>query len=75
MATRVLHERDECDTGKKKIDFDKDTSENLIWNPYISYMAIKKLQVHEDFHSKNYLLEMPRSHGEMHLKSTTNWTL
>ena len=32
-------------------------------------MANERLQEEEQFHSKNYLLEMLRSHAKMHLKS------
>ena len=32
-------------------------------------MANERLQGEEQFHSKNYLLEMPRSHTKMHSKS------
>ena len=32
-------------------------------------MANERLQGKEQFHSKNYLLEMPRSHAKMRLKS------
>ena len=32
-------------------------------------MANERLQGEEQFHSKNYLLEMPRSHAKMRLKS------
>ena len=32
-------------------------------------MASERLQGEEQFHSKNYLLEMPRSHAKMCLKS------
>ena len=32
-------------------------------------MASEKLQGEEQFHSKNYLLEMPRFHAKMRLKS------
>ena len=32
-------------------------------------MANERLQGEEQFYSKNYLLEMPRSHAEMRLKS------
>ena len=31
-------------------------------------MASERLQGEEQFHSKNYLLEMPRSHAKMRLK-------
>ena len=33
-------------------------------------MANERLQGVEHFHSKNYLLELPRSHAKMRLKST-----
>ena len=32
-------------------------------------MERERLQGEEQFHSKNYLLEMPRSHAKMRLKS------
>ena len=32
-------------------------------------MANETVQGEEQFHSKNYLLEMPCSHAKMHLKS------
>ena len=32
-------------------------------------MANERLEGEEQFHSKNYLLEMPRSHAKMYLKS------
>ena len=32
-------------------------------------MANERLQGEEQFHSKNYRLEMPRSYAKMHLKS------
>ena len=65
-TTRVLHEGHEW----KRFDFDNDTSENIFSHPYISYIADERLQGEEQFHSKNYLLEMPRSHAKMRLKST-----
>ena len=34
-----------------------------------SYTANEKLQGQEQFHSRNYLFEMSRSHAKMHLKS------
>ena len=34
-------------------------------------MANERLQVEEQFHSKNYLLEMLRPHVKMHLKSAS----
>ena len=55
-------------TPVKNFDFDNDTSENIFSHPCITYMANKKLQRQEQFHSKNYLLEMLRFHAKMHLK-------
>ena len=40
-----------------------------ISHPYISDMANKSLRGEEQFHSKNYALETPRSHIKMRLKS------
>ena len=34
-------------------------------------MANERIQGEEQFHSKNYLFEMPRSHAKMHLKSAS----
>ena len=56
-------------TRVKNFDFDNDTSENIFSHPCISYMANERLQEEEQFHSKNYLLEMPCSHIKMRLKS------
>ena len=53
----------------KNVDFDNDTSKNIFWYPYIFSMASEILQGEEQFHSKNYLLEMSRSHAKMRLKS------
>ena len=44
-------------------------SENIFSHPYISYVANERLQGEEQFHSKNYLLEMLRSHAKMPFKS------
>ena len=68
----MLHERQECNasaTRGRKYDFDNDRSENILSHPYIRYMANERLQEEEQFHSKNYLLEMPHSHAKMHFKS------
>ena len=78
-VTRVQHE---CDrnttlvytnemsaTRVEDFDFDNGTSENIFPHPCISYMANKTIQGEEEFHSKNYLLEMPCYHAKMHLKS------
>ena len=56
-------------TQVKNFDFDNDTSENIFSHPYISFIANERLQGEEQFHSKNYLLEMNRSHAKMCLKS------
>ena len=70
-TTRVRHERytnNSSVTWVRNIDFDNDTSENIFSHPYISYMANERLQGEEQFHSKNYLLEMRRSRAKIHLK-------
>ena len=71
-VTRVQHEcytDDKSATGVKNFDFDNDTSENIFSYPYINYMANERLQRKEQFYSKNYLLEMPRSHAKMRSES------
>ena len=71
-TTQVWHKCYKNDTSVTRVrnfDFDNDTSEKIFSHPYISYMANERLQGEEKFHSKNYLLEMPRSHAKMHLKS------
>ena len=71
-VTRVLHERHECDTSAtrvKNFDVHNDTSKNIFFHSYIYYMAKERLQGEEQFHSKDYLLEMPRFHAKMRLKS------
>ena len=72
-ATRVLQERHECDTSAtrvKSFDFNNDTSKTIFSHPYIYYyMASEELQGEEQFHSKNYFLEMPFFHAKMRLKS------
>ena len=72
-ATLVLHEQHECNmsgTRVKTFDFDNDTSENIFSLLYISSMANERLKGEEQFHSKNYLLDMPHSYVKMRLKST-----
>ena len=56
-------------TWINNFDFDNDTSENIFPHPYIYYIASERLQGEEQFHSKNYLLEIPCSHVKMRLKS------
>ena len=52
--TKARHERHEC---------------NIFSHPYISYKVNEKLQWEKQFHSKNYLAEMPRSNAKMRLKT------
>ena len=74
-ATRTKRVRNKCYTnGKsatrvKNFDFDNNTSKNIFSHPHIYYMASERLQEEEQFHSKNYLLEMSRFHAKMRLKS------
>ena len=71
-ATRVRHKWDTSDTSAtrvKNFDFDNDTSKNIFSHHCIYYMASERLQGEEQFHSKNYLLEMSRFHAKMRLKS------
>ena len=56
-------------TRVKNFDFDNDTGINIFSHPYIYYMASERLQGEEQFHTKNYLLEMSRFHAKMRLKS------
>ena len=72
-TTQVRHERHECETSAtcvKNFDFHNETSENTFSYPYISYMENERLQGKKQYHSKNCLLKIPRSHAKMHLKST-----
>ena len=65
-ARRVRHEcytNNTSATRVKNFDFDNDTSENTFLHLCISYMANERLQGEEQFHSKNYLLEMPCSNA------------
>ena len=48
----------------KNFDFDNGTSKNIFSHPYIYYMASERLQGEEQFHTKNYLLEMSRFHAK-----------
>ena len=52
---------DTSTTQVKTFDFDKDTSKNIFLHPCIYYMTSEWLQGEEEFHSKNYHLEMPLS--------------
>ena len=71
-TTRVRHEwytNDTSATLVKNCDFDNQTSKNIFSHPYIYHMASERSQGDEQVHSKNYSLEMLRSHTKMHLKS------
>ena len=72
QTTRARHEcytNDTSATRGKNFDFDNDTGKNIFSHPYIYYMASERLQGEEQFHTKNYLLEMSRFHAKMRLKS------
>ena len=56
-------------TQVKIIDFDNETRVNIFSDPYISHTANERPQGEEQFHSRNYLLEMLHSHAKIHLKS------
>ena len=72
LTTRVRHKcytNGTSATRVKKFDFDNGTSKNIFPHPYIYYMASERLQEEEQFHTKNYLLEMSCFHAKMRLKS------
>ena len=70
-TTRTTQVRHKCysRTRAKSFDLDKDTREIIFSHPYISYMTNEILQGEEQFHSKNYLSEMPCYLAKMRLKS------
>ena len=71
-AIRDRHEQHKCDTSAtrvKNFDFDDDTCRNIFSHPYIYYMASERLQADEQFHSRNYILEISRLYAKMRLKS------
>ena len=70
--TRVRYKQHECDTSvtqEKNFDFDNETRKYIFSHPYIYYIVNQRLQGEEQFHSKNYLLQMTRFHAKMRLKS------
>ena len=72
QTTLVRHEcytKDTTATRAKNFDFDNDTGKNIFSHPYIHYMASERLQGEEQFHTKNYLLEISRFYAKMRLKS------
>ena len=69
---RVRHEcykNNTSVTRVKNFDFDNGTSKNIFSQPYIYYMASERLSREEQFHSKNYFLEMSLFHIKIRLKS------
>ena len=71
QSTRMQHEcytNDTSATRVKHFGFDNDASENIFSHLYLSFMTNERLQGEEQFHSKNYLVEMSRSHPKMNLK-------
>ena len=75
LATPQRHERHECYTSDtsairvKNFDFDNDTGKNIFSHPHIYYMVSERLQGAEQFHTKNYFLEISCFNAKMHLKS------
>ena len=69
QVRRACYKNDTSETRVKHFDFDNDASKNIFSHPYIYYMASERLQGEEQFHTKNYLLEMSRFHAKMRLKS------
>ena len=60
-ATQVRHKsyaNDKIATWVLHFDFDNDTGKNVFSHPYIYYMTRERLRGEEQFHTKNYLLEM-----------------
>ena len=53
----------------ENFDFDNDTGKNMFPHPYTYYMASERLEGEEQFHTKNYLLEMSCFHAKIPLKS------
>ena len=60
--------KDTSATRVKNFYFDNDTSKNIFSHPYICFMTSEGSQGEEQFHSRNFLLEMSRSHAKMRLK-------
>ena len=60
-ATRMQYEcytNDTSATRVKNFDFENGTGKNMFSHPYIYYMASERLKGEEQFHAKNYLLEI-----------------
>ena len=70
--TRVRHEcytNDTSATRVKNFDFHNEMSENIFSHLTLAVWQMKDYKGEEQYHSKNYQLEMPRSHANMRLKS------
>ena len=77
-ATRVLHERHECNTNAtrttrvrhewKILSLITTRIKKIFLHPYNYYVASERLQGKQQFHSKNYLLEIARFDAKMRLK-------
>ena len=74
--TSARHEGHECDTSATRTTRVRHEWKILITtrvktfsHPYIYYMTTERLQGEKQLHSKNDLLETPRSHAKMRLKS------
>ena len=69
-AARMQHECDTSDMSETRATRVKNFGfENIFLHPCIYYMASERVQGEEQFHSKNYVLEMLCFHDKMHLKS------
>ena len=73
-ATRVRHKCDRSATRTTRVRHERKILitiriKNIFSHTYIYYMASERSQEEEQFHSKNYLLEMSHSHAKMRLKS------
>ena len=74
--TILLNEWHESATRVKNFDFDNDMSENIFSHPMLATYQMKGYKEKEQFHSKNYVLEMlariSKCVSKVHHK---NWTL
>ena len=74
-ATQTTRVQNKCYTNDMSgtqvinFDFDNNNSKTIFPHPYNYFMVSEILQGEKQFHSKNYVLEMPRFHAEMRLKS------
>ena len=71
-ATRVRHERYECDTSVTRVLLKRHECDTIATQ--INHMTKERFQGEEQFYSKNYLLEMSRSHAKMHIQKCATKT-